>query len=125
VPSVAFTADGKTVACGISYGAVKLWDVDTGKERLNIEAHRGRVWGLAFSPDGKTLASGAWDGTVKLWDVATGQEWASFAAHDKRVYTLAFTPDGKMLVSGGGIQFQRGEAKLWDVARIVKSSRNR
>jgi WD40 repeat protein len=125
IPSVAFTADGKTVGCGISYGAVKLWDVDTGKERLNIEANRGRVWGLAFSPDGKTLASGAWDGTVKLWDVATGQERASFTAHDNRVYTLAFTPDGKMLVSGGGIQFKRGEAKLWDVAGIVKSSRTR
>ena len=28
--------------------------------------------------------------------------------------------DGKTLVSGGGIQFERGEAKLWDVAAIVK-----
>jgi hypothetical protein len=33
---------------------------------------------------------------------------------------VAFTPDGKTLVSGGGIQFERGEAKLWDVAAVVK-----
>ena len=117
-----FVHSGKTVACGIGYGAVKLWEVDTGKEQRNIAAHRARVWGLAISPDGKTLASGAWDGTIKFWDVATGQERARFAAHDNRVYALAFTPDGKTLVSGGGAQFKRGEVKLWDVAAILKLS---
>ena len=125
VASIALTADGKTLACGIGYGAVKLWDVGTGRERASIEAHRARVWALVFSPDGKTLASGAWDGSVKLWDVGTGQERAHFAAHDNRVYALAFAADGKTLVSGGGIQFKRGEAKLWDVAAILKSDGNK
>jgi WD40 repeat protein len=122
VPSVAFTSDGKTVACGIGYGAVKLWEVGTAKEQLSIDAHRARVWGLAISPDGKMLASGAWDGTIKFWDVSTGKERASVPAHDNRVYALAFTPDGKTLVSGGGAQFKRGEVKLWDVAAILKLS---
>ena len=66
------------------------------------------------------LASGAWDGTIKFWDVPTGKERASFRAHDNRVYALAFTSDGKTLVSGGGIQFKRGEVKLWDIAAILK-----
>jgi WD40 repeat protein len=122
VPSVAFTADGKTVACGTSHGAVKWWDVGTGKERHSIEAHRKRVWGLAISPDGTILATGAWDGTIKLWDLPTGKERASFPAHDNRVYALAFTPDGKTLVSSGGVQFKRGEVKLWNVDAILKSS---
>ena len=68
------------------------------------------------------LASGAWDGTIKLWDVSAGKELASVLAHDNRVYTLAVTADGKTLVSGGGIQFKRGEVKLWDVAAVLKLS---
>jgi WD40 repeat protein len=75
---------------------------------------------LAFSPDGKILASAAWDGAIKFWDVPTGTERASFRAHDNRVYALAFTADSKTLVSGGGIQFKRGDVKLWDVAAILK-----
>jgi WD40 repeat protein len=101
---------------------VKLWDVATRREQYSIDAHRARVWGLAISPDGKMLVSGAWDGTIKLWDLPTGKERASFRAHDNRVYAIAFTADGKTLVSGGGIQFKRGEVKLWDVAAILKLS---
>jgi uncharacterized protein (TIGR03067 family) len=122
VPSVAITADGKTLACGIGCGAVKFWDVTTWQEQHSIDAHRARVWGLAISPDGKMLASGAWDGAIKFWDLSTGKERASFRAHDNRIYALAFTPDGKTLVSGGGIQFKRGEVKLWDVVAILKLS---
>lgn len=119
VPSAAFTADGKTLACGFDDGTVKLWDVATGKERVSVKAHTVRAWSVAFSPDGKTLASGGWDGKVKFWDATTGRERASFAAHDDRAYAVAFTADGKTLVSGGGLQFKRGEAKLWDVAAII------
>src|SRR5262249_34318881 len=116
------TPDGKTLACGLSDGTVKLWDVTAGKELARLEGHRGRVWAIAFSPDGKTLASGAWDGTIKLWDVATGEEMAGFVAHDNRVYALAFSPDGKTLISGGGVQTKRGEVKLWDVAETLTGS---
>jgi WD40 repeat protein len=122
VASVAFSSDGKTLACGFGDGTVKLWDVTTGKERVSVKAHTVRAWSVAFSPDDKALASGGWDGKVKLLDVKTGQELAGFAAHDDRVYALAFTKDGKSLISGGGLQFERGEAKIWDVAAIAKSA---
>jgi WD40 repeat protein len=119
VASVAFSGDGQTLACGFGDGTVKVFDVPTGKERASVKAHTVRAWSVAFSPDDKVLASGGWDGKVKLWDVKTGKELAGFAAHDDRVYAVAFTRDGKTLISGGGIQFERGEAKLWDVAALV------
>jgi len=121
VASVAFSGDGKSLACGFGDGTVKLWDVATGKEQVSVKAHTVRAWSVAFSPGDKTLASGGWDGKVKLWDVRTGKELAGFAAHDDRVYAVAFTKHGPTLISGGGIQFERGEAKLWDVAAILKS----
>ena len=85
-----------------------------------MKAHTVRAWSVAFSPDDEMLASGGWDGKVKLWDVKSGKELAGFTAHDDRVYAVAFTNDGKTLISGGGMQYKRGEAKLWDVAAIVK-----
>ena len=85
--SVAFSPDGKTLASGSgatiqlatpdgkSSGSrsgeptIKLWDVQTGKERATLKGHAGPVVSVAFSPDGKTLASASHDTTIKLWDV--------------------------------------------------------
>ena len=61
----------------------KLWDVDTGKEKLELKPDN-YVQSLAFSPDGKTLAVGMGGGlldppgpsSVVLWDVTTGKERA-------------------------------------------------
>jgi WD40 repeat protein len=70
VSSVAFTADGLTLAsAGVT--TVKLWDVKTGQLRATLHGASGQV---AFSPDGLTLASGSpgprsLRGEVKLWDV--------------------------------------------------------
>jgi WD40 repeat protein len=114
--------DGKSLATGGSPRdtRVKVWDVGTGKLLLSLSGHRERVWSVAFRPDGRVLASGSWDGTVKLWDVATGSQLASFDAHTDRVYALAFTKDGKALISAGGTRSNRGEAKVWDVAEIIR-----
>ncbi|MHB1559885.1 MAG: WD40 repeat domain-containing protein, partial [Isosphaeraceae bacterium] len=71
VESLAFSADGRTVASGDSGGAVKLWDVGAGEELMTLESHGGPVRGIRFSPDGRSLASAADrpDGTgeVFLW----------------------------------------------------------
>src|SRR5689334_13818425 len=72
VASVAFTADGTTLASGGCDGMVKLWDVKTGKELATLQGGGGdHVYAVAFSPDSKTLAVGRQTGPVELWDVAS------------------------------------------------------
>jgi WD40 repeat protein len=98
---LAFSPDGKSVAtCGLD-GAVKLWDVGTGRCTATLK-HRGRVvQAVVFSPDGNTLAS--YDGNreaVQLWDLKADEPRAS--ACTQMVGTgitpaLAFTPQGKLL----------------------------
>jgi len=51
-------------------GAIRLFDLVTGKEQALLVGHHHGVRGLAFSPDGTRLASGGMDNVVYVWDVA-------------------------------------------------------
>jgi WD40 repeat protein len=69
--TVAFSPDGKTLASGSSIGAIRLWDVASGKEKSPDLGHEG-LSGFGFSADGKILAAGSIGG-AHLWDVKTGK----------------------------------------------------
>jgi WD40 repeat protein len=68
---VCFSSDGKTLATYSDKDAfVKLWDVATGKERVEqLPGHGKGVIGLWFAAKGQTLAVLYQDQTVKLWRV--------------------------------------------------------
>src|SRR5882672_250362 len=61
VTSVAFSADGKTLASASWDDTVKLWDVWTSTELRTLQGHSDWIHSVAFSPNGKTLASGSGD----------------------------------------------------------------
>src|SRR5262249_40132936 len=66
--SLAFNADGRTLATADMEGVIRLWDAATGEQHGWLHGHAGEVRTLAFAADGQALASGGADGTVRLWE---------------------------------------------------------
>lgn len=94
VGHVSLSPDGKELAAGSSEGIIRVWDLDSGKERLQFPG------GVAanFSSDGKTLASVNYAGVVRRWDAATGKPLDAGVPKPDFIYVqnVAFSPDGRL-----------------------------
>ncbi len=110
--SVAFNSDSSLLATGDDErGAVRLWDVSTGKELLVLEGHQLGIRSVAFSSTERILASGSYDHTVKLWDFSKGECLRTLRGNTSWLRSVAFSPNGKILASGGADKIIR----LWDI----------
>lgn len=138
---VAFSKDSRTLitarrpagepgSCSAYDGPIRLWEIETGRERSRLaDAEHG--WQLiVFSPDDRVVATKtAVD--LKLWDVATGRPLAEFPmqAHHTVVYPesnhyFSFSPDDNLLayiVSQGNdwrvVRKDLTTVKIWDIDR--------
>jgi WD40 repeat protein len=108
IMGLALRPDGKVVATVGLDEAVRIWDLEAGKQVAEFKwsSPTGRASGraAAFSPDGKVLASGGDTGggtpVVRVWDADKGKEIRTLEGNEKSVMALAFSPDGKLLASG-------------------------
>jgi mono/diheme cytochrome c family protein len=99
--AVAFSPDNKLIAAAGADRAIRIYEVETGKETATIEDHADWIYDLAFSPDGKRLASASRDKTSKVFDVAKKESLVTFPTHAEPVYSVAYGPDGKTIASAG------------------------
>ena len=102
--TIAFSPDGSLLAAGELGNTLRLWEVQSGEERLALSQPapvRTFIWSLAFSPDGRWLAAGGSDGWVRLWELPSGTLVYAARLHSAAVTGLAFSPDGRVLASGG------------------------
>jgi serine/threonine protein kinase/WD40 repeat protein len=126
VPSVAFSPDGRRLACGTKSGTAQLWDVASGRLLHTCRAatrelvHVRTVESVAFSPDGRLLAGGDLLGALYLWDAETGKEVAQRpeggASLPGGVWRLRFSATGRYVAAGGAM----GVA-VWDLRAGVEA----
>jgi WD40 repeat protein len=111
--SLAYSPDGKSIACSAQDQMIRMINPNTGQEQAAFLGHSATVMALAFSPDGKTLASSSENGEVLLWNVFTAQIILSLQGHTGLVCCLTFSPDGTRLATAGAASDGSGDVLLW------------
>jgi WD40 repeat protein len=106
---VQFSPDGKNVASGSTDDTIQVWDIDNGKQALDLRQQKGVGW-LAYSPDGSGIASAGWDGNIYIWDAVSGALQRRIDTHTSGVAGVAYSPDGHRLVSADA----DNNLQMWD-----------
>jgi WD40 repeat protein len=105
---LALSPDGTILAASVS-NAIYLFDVQTGRRRLQDDAMPAREWrAVAWSPAGDRIVTAHDDGIVRVWDAATGRPvWyrplATGPAGPVGAYIpgVAFSADGHRVIVAG------------------------
>lgn len=103
VHGIAWSLDGRRLACGGTDRTIRVWDPDRGALRATLRGHAGGVRSVAWSPDGRTLASTSRDRTLRFWDVERCALIATVGDQGDCPLALAWCPDGRTLVSGSTV----------------------
>ncbi|GAX84435.1 hypothetical protein CEUSTIGMA_g11855.t1 [Chlamydomonas eustigma] len=111
VLSVAFSPDGKRLACGAMDGTVAVYDVASGTALGVLQGHYKPVRSLTFLPDSRSLLTACDDMHVNLYDVENTSLIESFSGHGSWVLSVAAHPSGTSFASGGA----DAKVKLWDL----------
>ena len=98
ITAVALSLDCRVAVSGSRDTTIRLWDLETGREKATLRGHTDRVTTVAMSADGNTIVSGSYDRTVRVWDLERGKV-RILTGHTDAVNAVALTPDGKMAVS--------------------------
>ena len=107
VHSIAYSADGKTLATGLI-----MWEVQPGQlkqrsQQRGVEGLTKSIEKVTYSPDWQIRAILSTSGSIDVENLQLNQ--MQTLAHGRWVHAVAFSPDGKMLASGD----DNGTIKLW------------
>src|SRR5207244_10533154 len=100
--ALAFSSDGNLLASGSNgegEGAIKVWDLSTGRESKVLDNETQWVLALAFSPNNLQLAAGGQG--VRILDIQTGRRIRELGFATDTITSIAFSRDGSKLASAG------------------------
>ena len=111
ITSLAFSADGHTLAIASRHGGVRLRDVRTGELQRNLKEFEIEVVSAAFSRDGRTFAVSAVDELI-LWNATTWRKVRTIDAMTVLGSHIDFDPTGEWIARG----VSSGKVRIWNTA---------
>lgn len=113
VLSVAWSADGKRLACGCMDGTISVFDVARAKFLHHLEGHFMPVRSLVYSPvDSRLLFSACDDAHVHMYDAEGKSLVGAMSGHASWVLSIDASPDGAAVATGSSDRTVR----LWDLS---------
>jgi WD40 repeat protein/DNA-binding SARP family transcriptional activator len=107
---VNFSADDRVLGTAGLDGAVRLYDVRTGKLVAKLQA-RGTLQDLDFSAGGARVAAAGLASAIWIWNLRR-RTLERTIHHDSAFLAIRFSPDGKRIVTGDAA----GNVDIWDAA---------
>ncbi len=112
VPSATISSDGRFTVTSEGAGAVKLWDLKTGREVLSVKLPGASLDAVALSADGRRILAGD-RRNVNLWDARDGRLLRILKPSDgsaRHVNALAISADHRRVAALYGDK----RASIWD-----------
>src|SRR5262249_11643085 len=133
VLDLAFDPSSKRLVTALSDGTVRLWELSSGREIINLRAHLGDpiaigdpqgvlsttckpVLCVAFSPDRNRLAAAGCERVVRMGNGKAGEAMNAIQWDVPCIAALTFSADGREIAAGGGTT-KSGEVSIWRLAR--------
>jgi len=98
-----------SVVSGSSDGALRIWNIATGKCLRTIAGATLGAYAVATHPKGRAVAAGCKDGVVRLFDTDDGSLLRELKGHLGYVRAVTYTPSGDRLLSAAG----DGTVRVW------------
>lgn len=115
VLACAVSPDGSFAVSGAADGSARVWDLVTGRQRLELACDPGAALrGVAVSPDATLIAAAGTDRRVHVWEARTGEETHRLAL-PAPLRWVRFHPSLPLLAFGG----EGGHAHISQLAGVT------
>jgi len=109
---VEYAPDGCTFATAGQDRTARIWDAETGQERLVLRGHEDEVNCVSFDPSGTRVVTVGDDASVRIWSAADGRKLTVLDGLTSPAVAALFTPDGRDVIAAA----RDGTLVRWDAA---------